>query len=81
MSPYLWWIISLAVIVGHFGLNIAIYNRVNGFGLPRRTIKMIVKFFFLLTLALPVLAAVLYGDVILDLWKGRPNELPIPMPL
>ncbi len=81
MSPSIWWIIALAVLVGHFGLNIAIYNRLNGFGLPRRTIKRIVKFFFAFTILLPPTVAIVYFDVVSDVLQGRIEELPIPLPL
>jgi predicted MPP superfamily phosphohydrolase len=81
ISQYAWWIIVGAVLIGHFGLNIAIYNRINGFGLPRKVIKGIVKFFFVLTILLPPLTIYLYGDLIADLAAGRvyldvlPNHL------
>jgi predicted MPP superfamily phosphohydrolase len=81
MSPFIWWIIVAAVIVGHFGLNLAIYNRVNGFGLPRRTIKQIVALFFAFTILLPPTVLWVYFDVVVDVLSGRPQELPIPTAL
>ena len=78
MSPYIWWILVLAVVVGHFGLNIAIYNRVNGFGLPRKTIKRIVGFFFALTVLLPPMVILVFPEVLADVLAGRPEEIPIP---
>ena len=47
------WGILAAVVVGHFGLSIALYNRINGFGLPRKLIKGIVLVVFCLTLLIP----------------------------
>lgn len=81
ISPQAWWFIIGIVLIGHFGLNIAIYNRVNGFGWPRRVIKAIVKVFFVLTILLPLLTVYFYGDLIIDLISGRvyleslPNHL------
>ena len=37
------WLIIFAVIIGHFGLNVAIYNRINGTAIPRSTLKWITK--------------------------------------
>ncbi len=48
------WGILAAVVVGHFGLSIALYNRINGFGLPRKLIKGIVLVVFCLTLLIPI---------------------------
>lgn len=36
-----WWVLALAVLVGHFGLNLACYNRINAQPLPRPWIKAI----------------------------------------
>jgi predicted MPP superfamily phosphohydrolase len=81
MSPSLWWIIALAVIVGHFGLHVALYNRLNGFGLPRKTIKRLVKFLFALTVLIPPTVVIVYFDVVIDVLQGRLQEIPIPLPL
>ena len=53
MTAVSWWIIALAVLVGHGGMHIGIYNRINGFGFPRKVVKSIVKFFLLTTVAIP----------------------------
>lgn len=71
----------MAVLIGHFGLMVAIYNRINAFGWPRRTIKRLVKFFFLVTILLPPAVLVGYYDVVSDFLRGRPEEILIPMPL
>ncbi len=81
MKPYAWWIIVAAILIGHFGLNLAIYNRLNGFGLPRRSIKALVKLFFVFTIVLPLLVIILQWDLVCDVLQGRPQAIPIPMPL
>ncbi len=48
------WAILTAVVVGHFGLSIGLYNRINGFGLPRKVVKGIVLVLFCLTLLIPI---------------------------
>jgi predicted MPP superfamily phosphohydrolase len=75
MSSFLGW--ALAVLIGHFGLHLAIYNRVNSFGLPRRSIKAIVKFFFATSLLIPPLVVVAYPGVIGDLLAGTATSIPI----
>ncbi|GAA5508334.1 metallophosphoesterase [Novipirellula caenicola] len=62
LTPNRWWFILLAVLVGHFGIHLAIYNRINGFGIPRRTIKRIVKVFFVSAITLPFVVGYLYFD-------------------
>jgi hypothetical protein len=81
MAVYWWWIVIAAVLVGHCGLHVAIYNRINGLGLRRRTIKRIVRYFFAQFLLLPPVAIWLWSGELLDLLGGRPDELPIPPPL
>ena len=53
MNGFAAWLIFALALVGHGGLHIAIYNRVNCLGWPRKTIKRIVKFFLFTTLAIP----------------------------
>ncbi len=81
ISQYAWWAIVVAVLIGHFGLNIAVYNRINGFGIPRKVIKGLVKFFFLLTIILPTLTAYYHGELIADLAFGRGSIDALPKPL
>jgi hypothetical protein len=76
-----WWIIIAAVLVGHFGLHIAIYNRVNGFGWPRRVVKGIVKLFFVLSLAIPLLVYFTAGDEIRRVVSDRAYLAEIPFPV
>ncbi len=47
-------IIAMA-LVGHGGLHVAMYNRINSLGWQRKTIKRIVKVFLLSTMAIPLL--------------------------
>lgn len=81
MTPTAGWTILLAVLLGHFGLMLASYNRINGFGWPRKVIKSIVKVMFAYTLVLPPLVYWLAGDVVRDLVAGRPNQIAVPLPL
>lgn len=67
------------MLVGHFGLNLAIYNRINAFGWPRRFIKRITKVFFAFTVLLPIVMLIFYHDLLWDLVLGRPDDLPIPI--
>lgn len=76
-----WCMILFAVLVGHFGLNLAIYNRVNAFGWPRKTIKRITKVFFVFTVLLPILVLIFGYPLLWDLVHGRPDEIPIPIAL
>ncbi|MDG2222324.1 MAG: hypothetical protein P8L85_13155, partial [Rubripirellula sp.] len=79
MISFTWCTIVLAVLVGHFGLNLAVYNRINAFGWPRRLIKRITKVFFAFTLLLPIVMLIFSHDLLWDLIQGRPDELPIPI--
>jgi predicted MPP superfamily phosphohydrolase len=76
-----WCIIVLAVLIGHFGLNLAIYNRINACGWPRRRIKRVTKVFFAFTVLFPIAMLAFYHDLLWDLVQGRPNALPIPLAL
>ena len=81
MKPYVWWIIVAAVLIGHFGLNLAIYNRLNAVGLRRRTVKLWVKLFFVFTIGLPLVVLYFQWDLVVDVLQGRPQSLPIPIAL
>lgn len=80
MSPLAWLAVWLAVFVGHCGLHIAIYNRLNAFGWPRKTIKTIVKFFLLTTFAIPIAIVYSYGPVLKQMLAGQ-ESIAIPAPL
>lgn len=68
----------LTVVVGHFGLHIAIYNRVNSFGLSRKRVKQIVKCFLVTTIAIPVATVVIWHDLLLQLFESAAMP-PFPM--
>ena len=53
MNGFVAWSILAMALVGHGGLHIAIYNRINAFGWPRKRVKRFVKFFLFTTLAVP----------------------------
>lgn len=78
MEPNVWWIIVPAVLVGHGGLNVVIYNRINATGMSRRTVKRLTKLFFAWTLIFPPLVLALHWDVVIDFLSGRPGHLEIP---
>ncbi len=80
MSPFVWLMIWLAVLVGHGGLHIAIYNRINGFGWPRRLLKTIVKFFLLTTILIPIAIVFCYAPVLKEMLWGQ-TSVAIPAPL
>ena len=77
MSPKYWWIIAFAVLAGHFGLHLSIYNRINGFGWPRHVIKGIVRVFFLTALLVPPLVVLGYWSTFVDLFAGRTTTIPL----
>ena len=79
MTTTLWRILLIAVLLGHFGLMLSAYNRINGFGIARSTIKRIVKVMFLYTIVFPVVAVWLGQVVLADLWSGRSESVPVPL--
>ena len=80
MSPVVWLLIWLAVFIGHCGLHIAIYNRINAFGWPRIVIKSFVKFFLLTTILIPAAILLVYFPVLKEMLSGRAS-VAIPTPL
>ncbi len=81
ISQYARWAIIAAVLIGHFGLNVAVYNRINGFGLPRKVVKAFVKVFFVFTIMLPPLTLLFCGDVIANFARGSGYASDFPLPL
>lgn len=79
MKPEAWWIIVVAIVIGHFGVNLAIYNRLNGLGWQRKTVKFWSKCFFVFTIALPLMVLFFHADLVWDVLRGRPELTPIPM--
>lgn len=70
------YVILIAVALGHFSLHLAIYNRVNALGWNRRTIKRIVKIFFVSCLAIPGIFVTTRWPVIVHAIEGtiRPAD-------
>ncbi len=64
LPPWAAYGIVAAAIVGHFGLHIAAYNRINATGLRRPLVKGIVKLLLLSCLLLPLLAIYDHGDLV-----------------
>ena len=71
------WLVILAVLIGHFGLNVAIYNRINGTAIPRWTLKRITKVLLAWTLLGPLLITFFYYEFILDFFWGKPVQPPL----
>lgn len=81
MTPNVWWIPVFAALIGHFGLHLAFYNRLNATGLRRLTIKLIERPVFVEMLITPPLAVYFYQQFFLDVWRGDASQLQIPGPL
>ncbi len=81
LTPNRWWLALVVILIGHFGIHLAIYNRINGFGWPRRRIKRIVKLFFVSAIAIPVVVAINYWHPIRDLVQGAPASVAFPQHL
>ncbi len=71
------WLVILAVLIGHWGLNVAIYNRINGTAIPRWTLKTITKLLLAWSLLGPLLITVFYDELILDFLSGQPVQPPL----
>jgi predicted MPP superfamily phosphohydrolase len=54
MHGFAAWLVFAIALVGHFGLHVAFYNRLNCLGWPRRRVKGAVKFFLFTTFAVPL---------------------------
>ena len=76
-DPIVCWALIAAALIGHGGLNIAIYNRVNGFGMPRKLIKAIELVFLVFTISLPLAVWFLRHDLVIDLLRGRPDQVSV----
>ncbi|MCC9604197.1 metallophosphoesterase [Stieleria sp. JC731] len=64
-------LLLLLIVIGHGGLHIAIYNRVNAFGWRRKTIKTWVKVFFVNTFAIPTLILVTEHKTLNSIIRGN----------
>ena len=71
------WLVILAALIGHFGLNVAIYNRINGTAIPRWTLKRITKVLLAWTLLGPILITFFYYEFLLDFFWGQPVQTPL----
>jgi predicted MPP superfamily phosphohydrolase len=71
LPPWVAFGIVAAATVGHFGLHVAAYNRINATGLRRPLVKGIVKFLLLSCLLLPLLAVAQLGDLLAIGWRGE----------
>ncbi|QEG42454.1 metallophosphoesterase [Roseimaritima ulvae] len=68
-----WWTYFAAAIIGHFGLYLAIYNRLNSLGIPRHRIKQLEWVFLVLCLLTPLGLTAFYGDFLrAALWETPP---------
>ncbi|MEO1529143.1 MAG: metallophosphoesterase [Planctomycetota bacterium] len=74
MSGVLTWSIVLMSLVGHGGLHIALYNRVNGFGWPRKLVKSFVKFFLATTILIPLVVLWLDAKPLYDVISGQSDS-------
>lgn len=64
-------LILAAVLLGHFSLHLAIYNRVNAFGWNRHTIKRLVKIFFASCLAIPAIFLITQWPIVVQIFDGN----------
>ncbi|MCO8124357.1 metallophosphoesterase [Stieleria sp. TO1_6] len=67
MNGFPGWLMLAIALVGHGGLHIAIYNRINAFGWPRRWIKRLVKLFLFTTVAIPIAIAWSQSDALREI--------------
>ena len=74
ISETIWRVVIIAVLLGHFGIMLALYNRINGVGLARRTVKRIVKAMFLYTIMLPPIVWWLNHAALSNLWMDHVDQ-------
>ncbi len=70
------WFLIAAVLVGHGGLNVAIYNRLNATAIRRSILKKMTKALLVWTILFPILVWFLASDFIADVFWHRPNSVP-----
>ncbi len=78
MNEMLGPLVLLMILVGHAGLHLAIYNRLNATGLTRQRIKQIEKFFLATMIVIPPIVFWWYPNVIVDLLEGRVPSSRVP---
>lgn len=66
--------ILIAVVLGHFSLHLAIYNRLNAFGWHRRTIKRIVKVFLASCIAIPTIFVTTQWPIVIQISDGSLHQ-------
>lgn len=81
MTPNVWWILVLMGTLGHFGLHLALYNRLNSFGWSRRTIKSIEKALFAEMWITVLLIAWFDHRFFIDVWTGEMQASAVPVHL
>jgi len=74
-------LLLLAALVGHFGLHLAIYNRLNACGLKRSTIKRIELVFVATALFVPPLLAWSQFETLRECLAGQTSLLALPWSL
>lgn len=62
MNSIIPFLVDLLFLIAHFGLWVALYNRVNAFSFPRRFTKPILKVLLLLAICLPIYLLSKQGD-------------------
>lgn len=75
------WFLAVVVIVGHFGLHLTIYNRLNATRLPRRRLKQIEMGFFATTFLIPLAVIGFYSEHLIALAYGSLSFRDLPWPL
>ena len=61
-------ILIAMAFAGHFGLHLALYNRLNSFGWPRRVIKTIEKTLFVEMCCLPLIVIAFWPELARAIW-------------
>ena len=73
-----WSLFFLMIAIGHFGLHIAAYNRLNSLGIPRKVIKAIDKALLVTMFLIPAAAIWFYGSALLSIIEGHTTRgLPV----
>lgn len=75
---YLGAVFLVLAFASHFALQITLYNRLNSFGIARRTIKRIVKVQFIFTITLPVIVIAIWFRPLSETADGSVTVSQIP---
>ncbi|QDV66125.1 metallophosphoesterase [Crateriforma conspicua] len=81
MNPMACWVLSAAALLGHFGLHLALYNRLNSLGWPRRRIKRTEKVLFVEMWLTLLAVLVFFPDVVRRMFAGTMVWSDLPWPL